>query len=892
MNDGDIAETRREGPGPLHREVPDLDRGSLVGRYVILDVVGQGGMGVVYAAYDPELDRKVAVKLLQAKKGSVGSSAGGQEWLQREAQAQARLAHPNVLAVHDVGTLSDDRVFVAMELVEGETLRAWLDERVRPWPEIAAMVTAAGTGLAAAHRAGLVHRDFKPENVLVGHDGRARVMDFGLAHERDQEQPVQSPSGSVIGTPAYIAPELYEGKPATPATDQFALGVTLYTALFGGKPYGKDAFALPREATPVAKPPPTSTRVPARIQRAVMRAVAIDPAMRWPSVDALLAELTADRPSIRRRVIAGIVTFALAGALVASLALGRPAQEALCTGTEARLAGVWDEPVRLAVHAGFLGVKTPYAEPSFRAVAHALDSYVGEWTQATVENCRATRLRGEQSEATQTLRQSCLDARLEQVRDLAQLLQAPSSAAVDKADATVAALEPVRSCADVLTLADAAPPGSVAKRDYDDQVLKLALARAQLAVALVVPSAATAQGVLTKARALKADGLAADAQLVRGMALLAGGSSDDAFAALQDSVWTAIAARRVGLVARGALIIAGVMLDQKAKPDAAQVWLDLSVAMSARSPFIQETIRVQRLEVQGAVQAARGELEAAIKTHEDALAAAQQAFGADGPAVWQPEEMLAATMGRAGAWIAAIPHLERALALRTKSVGPDHPDVALLLSNLGACYDHAGDRTRALDAYQRALSLRERTYGPTSPFLVATLNNLADYKRQGGDFAGALADVTRAKTIALRVPGKASPLYHVVATTEGEILTAMGKPAEARAAFDAVLDLEQSTKSPLLATTLTSRAELELGQHAWADAAAFEERAIAAFEAMAGKDALDLWKPLAGLARARHALDPKADVRPILTRAVAIATKAKVQDADLAPIRDALAHMP
>src|SRR5580704_4719186 len=158
MHDAD--ETRREGPGSLHREIPDLDRGSLVGRYIILDVVGQGGMGVVYAAYDPELDRKVAIKLLQAKAGSVGSTAGGQAWLQREAQAQAKLAHPNVLAVYDVGTLADDRVFVAMELVEGETLRAWLDRADRSWQAVIDVVGAAGAGLAAAHRAGLVHRDF------------------------------------------------------------------------------------------------------------------------------------------------------------------------------------------------------------------------------------------------------------------------------------------------------------------------------------------------------------------------------------------------------------------------------------------------------------------------------------------------------------------------------------------------------------------------------------------------------------------------------------------------------------------------------------------------------------------------------------------------------------
>jgi hypothetical protein len=548
MDDAD--ETRRESPGPLHREIPDLDRGSVVGRYIILDVVGQGGMGVVYAAYDPELERKVAIKLLQAKTGSVGSSAGGQAWLQREAQAQAKLAHPNVLSVYDVGTLADDRVFVAMELVEGETLRAWLDRADRSWQHVLDVVAAAGAGLAAAHRAGLVHRDFKPENVLVGSDGRARVMDFGLAHERDAEMPPGSDSGNVIGTPAYIAPELYAAKPATAASDQFALGVTLYTALFGGKPYAKEAFQLPRAPGVEPKSPPASSRVPARIQRAVMRAVAIDPAARWPSVDALLGELAIEGSSTRRRVIAGSITFGLAGALVATLAFGHHADDVGCSARS--LDGIWDVPIRLAVHTGFLGVKAPYAESSFHAVAGALDKYTSEWTEASIESCRATRLRGEQSEATQTLRQACLDARLEQVRDLAQLLESPSRAVLDKADAAVQALDPVRSCADVRILTDAAPTDPIAIRDYNAQELKLALARAQLAAGLLVASLGTAQGVLSKAHELHVDGLAADAQLVRGTVLMAAGNIDQALAALQDSTWTGIAqrARRCGLDGR------------------------------------------------------------------------------------------------------------------------------------------------------------------------------------------------------------------------------------------------------------------------------------------------------------------------------------------------------
>src|SRR5579871_4866475 len=162
-----------------------LTRGASIGRYVVLGLVGRGGMGEVYAAYDPELDRNVAVKLLRVKAGNGVSLTEGRQRTLREAQAIARLSHPNVVVVYDVGTF-EDKVFIAMEFVEGNTVTFWLEQQPRTWQEILRVFISAGRGLTAAHDKGLVHRDFKPDNVMVGRDGQVRVMDFGLARQMDK----------------------------------------------------------------------------------------------------------------------------------------------------------------------------------------------------------------------------------------------------------------------------------------------------------------------------------------------------------------------------------------------------------------------------------------------------------------------------------------------------------------------------------------------------------------------------------------------------------------------------------------------------------------------------------------------------------------------------------
>jgi eukaryotic-like serine/threonine-protein kinase len=316
-----------------HAMVP----GTRVGRFIVQAPLGAGGMGVVYAADDPVLGRKVALKLIHADHRDGLASEEWRARLLREARAIARLSHPNVITVHEIG-LHGDQPFVAMELVEGSTLRSWRAASPRPWRDIVSVFVAAGRGLLAAHRAGLVHRDFKPDNVLIGDDGRIRVTDFGLAcpvpdadhHGSERPAPEQpggtldaigalgtgaedrqgrlTHTGTLLGTPGYMAPEVLRGGPADFASDQFSFCVALYEALFRERPLlavsPTPAVEASGPGTAVERTPAARVRsdrhaVPAWLQQTVQRGLSARPADRFPSMESLLVAL--NREPIRRR---------------------------------------------------------------------------------------------------------------------------------------------------------------------------------------------------------------------------------------------------------------------------------------------------------------------------------------------------------------------------------------------------------------------------------------------------------------------------------------------------------------------------------------------------------------------------------------------------------------
>jgi len=398
---------------PGHKE-PAPALGATLGRYRLERELGAGGMGVVHAAFDPDLERRVALKVLRTT--DVGGEA--RQRLLREARALARLTHPNVVTVHEVGSASG-RDFVAMELIEGETLADWLRSAPRSPDEILGAYIAAGRGLAAAHAAGLVHRDFKPHNVLRRKDGRIVVTDFGLARGvemaveleatlrlRDGKVDDNTPSpltgltqtGSVLGTPAYMAPEQWSGGTIGPAADQFAFCVALWEALAGERPYRGDTLDALKEEVHRGPAQLDASKLPRRVRAPLLRGLDPDPKKRWPSMDALLAAI--GRPERKRR---GIALMLASGAVVAS-AIGYAvvthedeSSVAQCEVPALDAATVWSPAVRGHVAPELAGL---------------FDTHIGKWKAVRAQACSTP-------SATRARRLPCLDgvlARLDAVR--------------------------------------------------------------------------------------------------------------------------------------------------------------------------------------------------------------------------------------------------------------------------------------------------------------------------------------------------------------------------------------------------------------------------------------------------------------------------------------------
>ncbi len=531
-----------------------LAPGQTLGRYTIARIVGEGGMGCVYAAHDPLLDRHVALKVLHPGH-QVSEEARAR--LLREARAMAKLSHPNVITVYEVGS-EDGTDFVAMELIEGETLASWLARGARPWREVAEVLLGAGRALAAAHSAGLVHRDFKPANVLLGKRGRVVVTDFGLARfvhaarpdspqgtsqassqassmpsggagagasddvaleatapshgSRDSGLEVLTAAGAIMGTPAYMAPEQHAGSEPDERTDQFGFCVALYEALYGVRPFtGKSLGEIRRRAKAgQVSAPERKTSVPARLGRAVRRGLEPKAGDRHPSMDALLAEI--ERALGRRRRLA----YALAGAAAvvsvagATMLAGGDSAGSPCGDGDEQLVGIWDDDIEAEVREALAegGADAPVST----AIEH-LGDYARAWQDTYEGVCEATYGRGEVSEDDYLLARQCLSRRRRELGSLAEVFRDAGESAVENAAVAAQGLPRIADCEDWESLrAGIAPPEDEATRHAVRDVRNdLAEVRALWEAGRARRAETPAEEALSRAREVGYDPLIAEA---------------------------------------------------------------------------------------------------------------------------------------------------------------------------------------------------------------------------------------------------------------------------------------------------------------------------------------------------------------------------------------------
>jgi tetratricopeptide (TPR) repeat protein/predicted Ser/Thr protein kinase len=777
--------------------------GARIGRYVIREKLGAGGMGEVWAAHDPELDRVVAIKLV---KPSTRADEPAHERMLREAQALARLSHPNVVAVYDAGT-HGDRIFIAMEYVEGRTLSEWMHERRRDWTEVVPMLLGAGEGLMAAHRQGIVHRDFKPANVMVDAAGNVRVLDFGLARQFDDDlepSPVRrsaSPdassdrlaissrltrTGMVMGTPAFMAPEQFAEEDIDARADQFSFCVVAYRALWDRKPFPGGTYGELRRAVQGghAREPPREVAVPKRIRKAVMRGLSVWPRDRYPTMEALLVDLRLGRAAPRRvRTIAiGVVSASVLG-LGGFLLLHEPAA---CRGADDRVTAVWGPSQRASLASAFQATALPYADDASARVQQATDAYAREWIASWEQVCAA-----EQSEQLLDRRMVCLDERLRSLGAWVDLLVAADAEVVRNAAQGAAELPAIRDCSDP---ADAMPAPPIAIAGEVEAIRgELANVRAMGLGGRFSSASTRAEALLVRARGLDYPPLLAEVALVGGYAADRSGEAALARADFEEALLAAELARHDRVRAEALIGLTNV----------------LGYRLHDREASLQNALHAEAVlarlgdarELRGKLALYRGNTEFAAGNYEPAIASFEAAIDAvkDMPSAWQVQvgalSNLAASKATLGDLAQGVAALESARKLAIERIGALHPTVAVQDTNLAGMYSRLERHDDALAAVQRALASYRAEHGEVHPDIGRGLNVLGTVLSARGDDEGALAAYRESLAVKEKATG-ADPSLAMSLNNIGSVLVRLHRPQEATAEFRRAASIWTDTLGP------------------------------------------------------------------------------------------------
>ncbi len=813
-----------------------------IGRYAVLRRVGEGGMGVVYAAYDEDLDRRIAIKLVRGVY-TRGPEAAAR--LRREAQALAKLSHPNVIAVHEVGEHLEEGmaplVFVAMEFVRGQTLRDWMHQPHTPREALDVLVQA-GRGLAAVHEVGVVHRDVKPENVMLGEDGRVRLMDFGLArgdaarvdpsllasHTSGSSLPTVTRSDAVSGTPAYMAPEQFDGV-VGPRADQFAFCVMAWEVLFGERPFpGESAPELMSAlAAGTRREPPPRRGVGSHVRRVLDRGLAIDANDRWPDMPTLLAALSRDP---RRLWRTGAVIALLASTTTLAIVRGQGGID--CRDRDERL-GVWDDAARERVRASVIGTGLSYAEDTWTRVETGLDRYADAWMDVQIAACEGTE--AQLSDELRTAQARCLAQRKQAFAALTDVLAEADATVVEKAVGAVAALPRLEPCTDVDWLAArVAPPSD------PEVVAKVGELRDRLSRARALDDAGAyaagfeiAEEVVAEARELDYRPILAEALVHAGRLADGLGRYAESETLLREGHALAVESGDDEIAAEASIRLVYVVGYRLARLDDGLEWryfAEPELKRAGADPGREATLEHNV----GSVHEKRGEYDASLTHVQRALAIREAAFGPDDIGIPRTLDAVAAAHRYLGDLDAALAAYERSLAIRLSVFGPAHPGVGASLSGIGDVAFLRGDIDTAIAKYREALAIVEAAWGPDHPRVNSMLGNLGAFHQRRGDLDEAMAIQQRVLASELETLGE---------------------------------------DHPDIARTLENVGNVHYARAEYGEALQFHHRALAIREKTVGKDHPDIALSLSNIANVHYDLDEFEQALAARQRVLAIREK-------------------
>ena len=904
-------------------------------------------MGVVYAAYDAKLDRRVAIKLLRPKKRARSGIR-----LIREAQALARLSHPNVVQIYEIGE-HEGQPFLVMELLDGLTLERWRAERVRTRADILDVFLAAGRGLAAAHAKGLIHRDFKPDNLMICRDGRVVVMDFGLArgdersdspsssedlsligeaanadpYESDGELNFTAASkdstsssagprsselarpltmvGAVIGTVGYMAPEQALGQTVHDRCDQFSFCATLWEALYGKRPFkGKqlDAFL-----SSVLSGPPTPREpndVPMWLRKVVERGLALSPDDRWPSMNELLDALQRDPTRRRRSFLASAFVLGLGAAAAGGVYVveqrereraeqQRDEQIAACEREGQAITQDWNEEVATVIEQAFAATNSSLAASAWQHTRPWFDDYAHEWSAVRTQICVEASVDRTRDENSMALALDCLDEGhmyLVGVLDTLTSLGTEDASMVPSATSTAARLQPPAFCTNEALLQHRQLIPVELRNEITDLRLKLERARGRTFLGDHERGLREAQAVIEASNALGWTPLAVRAGYTASAMQIRLGKYEDAKRTARQAYWAAAGDNDALSMLLAATELAAAH-SYLADFEEGLGWALLGKTLLENLELggtIHEALVLERLSLN---LRGMGDDEETLVQQTRAVEVYEAVLGPQHPVVGLALMNLGSTLSFVGNYRAALECKYRALAILENSLGPQHSDVGGTLNNIGAELAKRGDYERALELFQRSLTILEATLGSEHPFIPMGLCNVADMLCQRDECEKALEMHRRALALQESTLGADHPSVGATHEKIGIDFDSLGSHDEALEHFRKTLTIFESKHGPEHAYTLGVRIQIAttLGHQGHIELAIEQLRAV--LDQLEGQGDLDLYSGALqeyGLALLEHG--DIEDARDQLERALGLREHQGLVGVQLANTRFALAQ--